>query len=581
MHNNEISIVYICDEYYVMPTCVSIQSMHENKKNSVYNIYILGIELSDTSKQLIKSVKLNNINIKLLDLENKYKQLNTTHEYVSKSALFKFDIPLIFKDLDKILYLDSDTIILKDLSELFNTDITDYYAGVVKDLTSIFIFKDNERIGTQTYFNSGMMLLNLKNMRSDNISQKLLEYKLNSRSVKYMDQDCFNSVLAPKLKFLPPEYNYMTSNEYLYKQKICERNFKEPVMVHLTPEKPWKNHRMPYAKEWDKYFKKSVCKKLKLEKNKKFIYKEKMDNKRIIHIGKIKLTYHKSIQGGFPSSKSCNFKTYDNLYNDIKKNISKIPNDIDLVVGVPRSGMIPAYMIGFMKNLQVVSLNEFLAGNICKIGERPLNPSGKNVLVVDDTCCSGKAILKVKSMLQGCKNNYNIRYLCVYSTNEAISNIDISLMNLKLPRMFQWNYLNHINIQNSCFDMDGVLCEDPIEEQNDDGENYIDFIKNAKAKFIPKYKIYAIVTSRLEKYRVHTEKWLADNGVMYEKLYMLNLPDKETRIRLNAHASFKSKIYRKLKNTKYFYESDRNQAKAIHDNTGKPVICVDTDEIFQ
>lgn len=49
MYKNEISIVYICDEYYVMPTCVSIQSIYENKKNSVYNIYIFGVELSDKS----------------------------------------------------------------------------------------------------------------------------------------------------------------------------------------------------------------------------------------------------------------------------------------------------------------------------------------------------------------------------------------------------------------------------------------------------------------------------------------------------------------------------------------------------
>ncbi len=187
MYKNEISIVYICDEYYVMPTCVSIQSIYENKKNSVYNIYIFGVELSDKSKKLIESLKLEDINIKLFTLDNKYDDINTTHVYVSKAALFKFDIPLILKDLDKVLYIDSDTVIMDDLAELYNTDLTDYYAGVVKDLTSVHIFKDNERVGTKSYFNSGMMLLNLENLRKDNIPQKLLQYKLNTSSVKYMD----------------------------------------------------------------------------------------------------------------------------------------------------------------------------------------------------------------------------------------------------------------------------------------------------------------------------------------------------------------------------------------------------------
>lgn len=300
MHNNEISVVYICDEYYVMPTCVSVQSIYENKKNSIYNIYIIGVELSEKSKKLIKSIKLKNVNIKLFTFDNKYEQLNTTHVSVSKSALFKFDIPWILKDLDKVLYIDSDTVVADDLNELFKTDITDYYAGVVKDLTSIYVFKDNERVGTSSYFNSGMMLLNLKNLRKDNISQKLLEYKLNSSSVKYMDQDCFNVVLAPSIKFLPSEYNYMTSNEALYENNICKCDIGNAVIIHYTPQKPWKQEDMPYVKLWDKYFRKSVCKNFKLEKTKAFIYKQKIDNKRIIHIGKIKISYHKGIKADRP-----------------------------------------------------------------------------------------------------------------------------------------------------------------------------------------------------------------------------------------------------------------------------------------
>ncbi len=243
--------------------------------------------------------------------------------------------------------------------------------------------------------------------------------------------------------------------------------------------------------------------------------------------------------------------------------------------------MIPAYMIGFLKNLQVVSINEFISGNIFKFGERPLKMAGKNIIVVEDTCYSGKSINKCKELLDDMKDKYNIKYMAVYTTYEGEHNLDISLSYLVTPRMFQWNYLNHVNIERSCFDMDGVLCQDPAEEQNDDGEKYIEFIKNARPLYIPKYKIKAIVTSRLEKYRKYTEDWLKSNNVMYEKLYMLNLPDKEARIKHNAHASFKAKIFNKLKNTLYFYESDRNQAYKIFQLTGKTSICVTTDEIFQ
>lgn len=296
MHKNQVSVVYICDEYYVMPTCVSIQSIFQNKKNSVYNIYILGVNLSEKSIKVIESINLKDINVKLFVLDNKYDRINTEHVYVSKAALFKFDIPNILPDLDKVLYLDSDTIVRNDLFKFFDMDISEYYAAVVKDLTSLYVFKDNERVGTETYFNSGMMLLNLKNLRADNIPEKLLEYKLNSKSVKYMDQDCFNVVLSSKLKFLPSDYNYMTSNENLYVNNICKQTVKDPLIIHFTPEKPWKQNKMPYLKEWKKYFKKSVCKHYKLEKVKPFIYKEKISNKRIIHIGEIKISYNKRMK---------------------------------------------------------------------------------------------------------------------------------------------------------------------------------------------------------------------------------------------------------------------------------------------
>ena len=75
-----------------------------------------------------------------------------------------------------------------------------------------------------------------------------------------MDQDCFNAVFAPKVKFLACKYNYMTSNEVLYAQNICNREKDLPVIIHLTPQKPWKVSKMPYIKEWNNYLKKSVCK---------------------------------------------------------------------------------------------------------------------------------------------------------------------------------------------------------------------------------------------------------------------------------------------------------------------------------
>ncbi|MDR1591400.1 MAG: FkbM family methyltransferase [Prevotellaceae bacterium] len=147
--------------------------------------------------------------------------------------------------------------------------------------------------------------------------------------------------------------------------------------------------------------------------------------------------------------------------------------------------------------------------------------------------------------------------------------------------MFQWNYMNHGYIEQSCFDIDGVLCVDPTEEENDDGDKYRRFILNAKPLYIPHYNIYALVTSRLEKYRKETEEWLKKNNVQYKHLYMLDLSSKEERIRLNAHAKFKAEIYRRLDDTVLFYESNLSQAHEIAKITQKAVFCVETDELIK
>lgn len=280
-----------------------------------------------------------------------------------------------------------------------------------------------------------------------------------------------------------------------------------------------------------------------------------------------------------------NYKTYQNLMQDIKNNISKIPTNIDLVVGIPRSGMIPAYMIGLMFSRQVCSLNEFLSEDfISKATVRiKLTKDVKNVLIVDDSINTGNAIKTVKKAIEESKLNekYNIKFMAIYyRDNSYKNNIDIGLCQLSSPRVFQWNYLNHIFLQDAAFDIDGVLCKDPLDEENDDGEKYKHFLLNARPLFIPQYKIPYIITSRLSKYEKETREWLDKNNVKYDHLIMLSGYTAEERRRLNLHAKFKAENYKKLKDIQLFIESDKGQAQEISRLSGKLCFCASTDELF-
>jgi len=283
--------------------------------------------------------------------------------------------------------------------------------------------------------------------------------------------------------------------------------------------------------------------------------------------------------------KSLTYKTYQNLIFDIKSNIDKIPTDIDLVVGIPRSGMIPAYMIGLMLSKQVCTLYEFLSEDFKNNTTRRVKFSQeiKNVLIIDDSILSGNASLRTKKLIKESEldKKYNIKYLAIYyKNNDYKKYIDIALVQVNSPRLFEWNYLNHTFLQDAAFDIDGVLCKDPLPQENDDGIKYLNFLNNAKPLFIPQYKIPYIITSRLEKYRKETEDWLRNNNVQYDHLIMLSGYTAEERKKLNLHAKFKAEQYKKLADIQLFIESDRKQAEQIAKLTGKLCFCASTDELF-
>lgn len=281
-----------------------------------------------------------------------------------------------------------------------------------------------------------------------------------------------------------------------------------------------------------------------------------------------------------------NYRTVSQMDYLIRKNIFLIPREIDYVVGVPRSGMLPATIIATLINKPLLTIDQYLNNSfdLVNVSYRTEGSQCFNrILIVEDSCNTGNSLGIIREKLQNCPHHAGVEaiFMCIFATSASKDFVDVFLDICEQPRVFEWNIMNHYYIQRACFDMDGVLCVDPTDEQNDDGERYIDFIKNTQPLFIPKFKIGAIVTSRLEKYRKDTEEWLEKHGVKYDNLIMLNLPDKETRIKMGAHAPFKASVYNSFSNAILYYESNDSQAKQIAELTGKPVYCVESNALYQ
>lgn len=281
-----------------------------------------------------------------------------------------------------------------------------------------------------------------------------------------------------------------------------------------------------------------------------------------------------------------NYKSYGDLSEDIAAALFRVQGKgYDLVVGIPRSGMIPASMIALGLHIDVVGLPDFLANQPLKTrmrrkaeGQPNATWDAKKVLLVDDCVVTGRTMQAARAAIpDACP--CTIDTLAIYADPDGTQNVDIVFTTLEAPRVFQWNLFNPAMLSRACVDIDGVLCVDPSPHQNDDGERYIEFLNNAEPLFLPSGRIGCLVTNRLEKYRSHTETWLKQQGIEYERLVMLDLPSQKERQRQGNRSMHKSLFY---KNSEYifFIESKTWQAASIARISGKSVYCCEDNRVY-
>lgn len=283
-----------------------------------------------------------------------------------------------------------------------------------------------------------------------------------------------------------------------------------------------------------------------------------------------------------------NYRSTAQLAQDIHLWSVQLQTDIDLVVGVPRSGLLPASMLALHRNIPLGDLEGLLEGRILETGPRGshrisadrLTGGGLNILVMDDCVATGKAMKEVQERLQFIRGKHNVIVGAVYLNPGAPASIDVWYDTLSMPYIFEWNLMHSWVIEHGCLDMDGVLCRDPESHEDDDGPAYRHFLKTVEPYWLPTKTIARIVTCRLEKYRPETEEWLARHGVKYEQLTMMDYPDARSRDRDRKHGSYKASIYRSRDRYQLFVESSEFQARQIAHWTGKPVFCIETMEML-
>lgn len=224
-----INICYITDDNYIPLTIFSIETLISKVSNKyLYNIYILHTGNPINFKFSKKNIHIINIKIDIKNIIPKdiLDNRKDVIKHVTSTALIKFAIPNIFQNLNKILYIDGDIVIKDDIAKIYNSNINGYYLGVVADdidFTSYELWDKSFRNMHNTslyfkihdkcikehgfYFNSGILLFNLKRLKGTNVTRNLLRYKEKNKTT-FVDQDTFNLVLGKESKLLSKYYNY-------------------------------------------------------------------------------------------------------------------------------------------------------------------------------------------------------------------------------------------------------------------------------------------------------------------------------------------------------------------------------------
>ena len=266
--DNIVQLCAICDTGYAVPTTVMLTSAKLNKAaGSQYHISLISNGLSGYDKRKLLELSSDDFEMEIIECDgSKYDGIPIASVF-STSVMIKCDLAEILTGLDKVLLVDGDILVKKDLTELWNIELGDNILAACSDMVGVVGDKLHELVGTPDYFNAGVMLMNLDIMRRENIGKKVVDTKLAAPSTWTLpEQDPYNVVCDGRWIKLPVKwntpitlfkyFNYSISaiNKYYgtdYESYTALED--ESCLMHFCVFKPWKNKLMHYADVWQKY----------------------------------------------------------------------------------------------------------------------------------------------------------------------------------------------------------------------------------------------------------------------------------------------------------------------------------------
>ena len=255
-----VPVFFAADENYMPFLAVTLASVKAKMcKDYLYEIYVLYTgKLCENAKK-IKELEEESLHISFVDVSQKTDEI--THlmhcrDYYTSAIYYRLFIPELFPQYDKAVYLDCDTVLLEDVALLYETDVKDNLIGAVADqvVAAIGPFREYTQnalgISSEKYFNSGVIVMNLKAMREMCFYRAFSQILSSYDFIIAPDQDCLNLICKDKVCYLDEGWNAMPLGVRMGAERL--------KLVHYNLSlKPWHYDNVIYQEYFWSYAKKS------------------------------------------------------------------------------------------------------------------------------------------------------------------------------------------------------------------------------------------------------------------------------------------------------------------------------------
>lgn len=258
-------IAFCCDDCYITPASVMLESLLKNNRNRHIIAHTFTDDLNETSIEALRKLmesyqgELVTHQVPTEAIET-MKKAPLAWEYLSITTYYRLMLPYVLDDtVKKVLYLDCDVMVRKNLEEYYDCPIKDGYVAGAHDIEEE---QHSERLDLLFYVNAGVLVMNVEAIKkSFSMAQMLQEMNrlMAQGGLTCGDQDIINILFANKIYLLPDAFNYQHGIHKKYVLQHKEEVNKAAVVHFITSDKPWfSTYAFPYTREYYSYLKKYI-----------------------------------------------------------------------------------------------------------------------------------------------------------------------------------------------------------------------------------------------------------------------------------------------------------------------------------